>query len=299
MGLKILLDGKLVDEKDAKISVFDHGLLYGDGVFEGIRAYSGKVFRLNDHIDRLYDSARFITLKIPVSKKKMIEDILKTLRANRLEDAYIRVVVTRGIGDLGLDPRKCPRATYFVIADRISLYPREFYEKGLKICTVSVRRNLPEALNPRVKSLNYLNNILAKIEGNSRGVPEALMLNNSGFVAECTGDNIFIVKNGEITTPPASVGVLDGITQAAIMEIAEKSGIKVRREVFTRYCLFTADECFLSGTAAEIVPVVEVDDRKIADGKPGPITKKLRAEFKKIVKKTGTPIWRKENRSSK
>ncbi|MCD6413628.1 MAG: branched-chain-amino-acid transaminase [Elusimicrobia bacterium] len=291
MALKILLNGKLVGEKDAKISVFDHGLLYGDGVFEGIRAYSGKVFKLKEHIDRLYDSARYIMLKIPVSKRKMSEDILKTLRANSLKDAYIRVVVTRGVGDLGLDPIKCPQATYFVIADRIALYPREFYEKGLKICTVSTRRNLPEALNPRVKSLNYLNNILAKIEGNIRGVPEALMLNNSGFVAECTGDNVFIVKNGEIRTPPASVGVLEGITQATVIELAKKFRIKVRREIFTRYCLFTADECFLSGTAAEIVPVIEVDNRKIADGRPGSITKKLMLEFRKVVKRSGTSIY--------
>ena len=204
MGLRILLNGKLVDEKDAKISVFDHGLLYGDGVFEGIRAYNGRVFRLKEHIQRLYDSANAIMLKIPVSQEKMISEILRTLRANSLKDAYIRVVVTRGVGDLGLDPVKCPKPTYFIIADKIILYPKEFYEKGLKIATVSVRRNIPEAINPRIKSLNYLNNILAKIEGRQRGVVEALMLNRDGYVAECTGDNIFIVKNEVMITPPFS-----------------------------------------------------------------------------------------------
>jgi len=293
MGLRILLNGKLVDEKDAKISVFDHGLLYGDGVFEGIRAYNGRVFRLKEHIQRLYDSANAIMLKIPVSQEKMISEILRTLRANSLKDAYIRVVVTRGVGDLGLDPVKCPKPTYFIIADKIILYPKEFYEKGLKIATVSVRRNIPEAINPRIKSLNYLNNILAKIEGRQRGVVEALMLNRDGYVAECTGDNIFIVKNEVMITPPFSAGVLEGITQNAVIEKSIKFGFKVKRELFTRYCVFTADECFLTGTAAEIIPVVEVDGRQIGDGKPGKITKKLINEFRKLTKKQGTPIYKK------
>jgi len=251
MGLKILLDGKLVEKEDAKISVFDHGLLYGDGVFEGIRAYNGRVFRLKEHIQRLYDSANAIMLEIPISQDKMISEVLRSLRANSLRDAYIRVVVTRGVGDLGLDPVKCPKATYFIIADKVALYPKEFYEKGLKIATVSVRRNIPEAVNPRIKSLNYLNNILAKIEGRQRGVVEALMLNRDGYVAECTGDNVFIIKNRVIITPPFSAGALEGITQNAVVEIARKLGFKVKRELFTRYCIFTADECFLTGTAAQ------------------------------------------------
>jgi len=293
MGLKILLDGKLVEKEDAKISVFDHGLLYGDGVFEGIRAYNGRVFRLKEHIQRLYDSANAIMLEIPISQDKMISEVLRSLRANSLRDAYIRVVVTRGVGDLGLDPVKCPKATYFIIADKVALYPKEFYEKGLKIATVSVRRNIPEAVNPRIKSLNYLNNILAKIEGRQRGVVEALMLNRDGYVAECTGDNVFIIKNRVIITPPFSAGALEGITQNAVVEIARKLGFKVKRELFTRYCIFTADECFLTGTAAEIIPVVEVDGRQISDGKPGKITKKLISEFRKLTKKEGTPIYRK------
>ncbi len=290
MGLKILLDGELVDKENAKISVFDHGLLYGDGIFEGIRAYSGRVFRLKEHIDRLYDSAKVLMLEIPVDKKKMIDDIRVTLKANSLTDAYIRVVVTRGAGDLGLDPRKCPKASYFIIADKISLYPDELYEKGMEIATVSTRRNIPEALNPRVKSLNYLNNIMAKIEGTQRGVAEALMLNSQGFVAECTGDNIFIIKNGVLITPPAAAGALLGVTQEAVIGLAEARKIEVRKEFFTRYCIFTADECFLTGTAAEIIPVVALDGRTIASGKPGEITLKLIADFRKLTKSSGEVI---------
>ncbi|MFH1352738.1 MAG: branched-chain-amino-acid transaminase [bacterium] len=288
--LKILLDGKLVDEREAKISVFDHGLLYGDGVFEGIRAYSGRVFRLKEHVDRLFDSAKAIMLNIPVSKKKMMEEILATLRANSLRDAYIRVVVTRGKGDLGLDPVKCPRPSYFIIADKIALYPKEFYEKGLKIATVSIRKNIPEAINPRIKSLNYLNSILAKIEGRQRGVEEALLLNKDGFVAECTGDNIFIVSRGKLVTPHYSAGALEGITQQAVIYLAGKNKMEVHREFFTRFCIFTAEECFLTGTAAEIIPVIEVDGRKIGDGKPGKITRRLISEFRRLVKTTGAPI---------
>ncbi|MDO9513990.1 MAG: branched-chain-amino-acid transaminase [Elusimicrobiota bacterium] len=290
MGLKILLDGQLVEKENAKISVFDHGLLYGDGIFEGIRAYSRRVFRLKEHIDRLYDSAKVIMLEIPVDKEKMAADIKTVLRANSLSDGYIRVVVTRGVGDLGLDPRKCPKASYFIIADNISLYPEELYRKGMEIATVSTRRNIPEALNPRVKSLNYLNNIMAKIEGTQRGVAEALMLNSQGYVAECTGDNIFIIKDGVITTPPASAGALLGVTQEAVIELAWKRKIEVRKELFTRYCVFTADECFLTGTAAEIIPVVALDGRKIGDGKPGGITTGLIADFRKLANSTGEVI---------
>ncbi|MBA3052434.1 branched-chain-amino-acid transaminase [bacterium] len=290
MGLKILLDGQLVEKENAKISVFDHGLLYGDGIFEGIRAYSGRVFRLKEHIDRLYDSAKVIMLEIPVDKEKMAADIKTVLRANSLTDGYIRVVVTRGVGDLGLDPRKCPKASYFIIADNISLYSDELYKNGLEIATVSTRRNIPESLNPRVKSLNYLNNIMAKIEGTQRGVAEALMLNSQGYVAECTGDNIFIIKDGVITTPPASAGALLGVTQEAVIELARKRKIEVRKELFTRYCVFTADECFLTGTAAEIIPVVALDGRKIGDGKPGGITTGLIADFRKLANSTGEVI---------
>ncbi|PIV19342.1 MAG: branched-chain-amino-acid transaminase [Elusimicrobia bacterium CG_4_10_14_3_um_filter_49_12_50_7] len=290
MGLKILLDGQLLEKDNAKISVFDHGLLYGDGIFEGIRAYSGRVFRLKEHIDRLYDSAKVIMLQMPVDKKKMSDDIKAVLRANSLSDAYIRVVVTRGVGDLGLDPRKCPKASYFIIADKISLYPDEFYENGLEIATVSTRRNIPESLNPRVKSLNYLNNIMAKIEGTQRAVPEALMLNAQGYVAECTGDNIFIIRDAVITTPPASAGALLGVTQEAVIELAGKRKIEVRKELFTRYCVFTADECFLTGTAAEVIPVVALDGRKIGSGKPGDITLKLIADYRKLTKSSGEAI---------
>ncbi|PIU18059.1 MAG: branched-chain-amino-acid transaminase [Elusimicrobia bacterium CG08_land_8_20_14_0_20_44_26] len=290
MSLQILIDGRFFDKNDAKISVFDHGLLYGDGVFEGIRAYSGRIFKLKEHIDRLYDSAKAIMLKPPVAKKKMIQDIRKTLRKNSLRDAYIRVVVTRGAGDLGLDPNKCPSASYFIIADKIVLYPKELYDKGLSIASVSVRRNIPEALNPRVKSLNYLNNILAKIEGTQRGVPEALMLNAQGFVAECTGDNIFIVKDGVLITPPSSAGALMGITQETVIALAEKSGLRVKEELFTRYCIFTADECFLTGTAAEVIPVVNVDGRIIGDGKPGKITCMLISKFRRLAGTTGVLI---------
>jgi len=290
MGLKILLDGQLLEKDNAKISVFDHGLLYGDGIFEGIRAYSGRVFRLKEHIDRLYDSAKVIMLQMPVDKKKMSDDIKAVLRANSLSDAYIRVVVTRGVGDLGLDPRKCPKASYFIIADKISLYPDEFYENGLEIATVSTRRNIPESLNPRVKSLNYLNNIMAKIEGAQRAVPEALMLNAQGYVAECTGDNIFIIRDAVITTPPASAGALLGVTQEAVIELAGKRKIEVRKELFTRYCVFTADECFLTGTAAEVIPVVALDGRKIGSGKPGDITLKLIADYRKLTKSSGEAI---------
>jgi len=289
--LKIYLNGKIVKKEEAKISVFDHGLLYGDGVFEGIRAYNGRVFRLDKHIDRLYNSAKVIMLKIPLTKKELVNAILKTLRANKLKDAYIRVVVTRGEGDLGLDPNKCPNPSVFIITDRIALYPKKLYENGLKIITVSIRRNIPEAINPRIKSLNYLNNILAKIEAGLKGYPEALMLNKDGYVTECTGDNIFIFRDNILMTPPFHVGVLRGITREAVMEIASKKlKLKVKENVFTRFHLYTADECFLTGTAAEVIPVTEIDGRIIGDGKVGKITKKIMKEFKLLVKKQGTKI---------
>lgn len=289
--MKIYLDGKFVDKEEAKISVFDHGLLYGDGVFEGIRAYNGRVFKLKEHIDRLFNSARAIMLHIPNTKEGVEEIVLETLRVNKLKDAYIRLVVTRGVGDLGLDPLKCSKPTIFCIADKIKLYPEEYYKKGLEIVIVSTRRNIPEAINPSIKSLNYLNNILGKIEANRAGVPEAIMLNSEGYVAECTGDNIFVLKGNTLITPPTWAGALDGITRQTVMEIAnDKLKLLVKEDLMTCYHLYTADECFLTGTAAEIVPVVKIDSRVIGDGKPGKVTLKLIKEFHKLTKTTGVLI---------
>jgi branched-chain amino acid aminotransferase len=287
MSLKIYIDGKFYQKEDAKVSVFDHGLLYGDGVFEGIRTYDGLIFKLKEHIDRLYQSAHAIMLEIPMGKDEMVEAIKKTLRENEMKDAYIRLLVTRGIGDLGLDPRKCLRPTIVIITDKIKLYPQEFYEKGLEIVTISTQRNIHEAVNPQIKSLNYLNNILAKVEAINAGVEEAIMLNSEGYVAECTGDNIFIVKCGALFTPPVHSGVLRGITRGAVIDIAHLKEIPVHEEVLTRYDLFNADEMFLTGTAAEIIPVVRMDRRKIGDGKPGKMTLKLITEFHKLTKIDG------------
>lgn len=292
MSIQIYVDGKYYPKEEAKISVFDHGFLYGDGVFEGIRAYNGRVFKLKEHIDRLYNGARGVMINIPLTKEEMTEVVLETLRRNQLRDAYIRLVISRGAGDLGLDPKKCSKPTVVCIADKIVLYPEELYEKGMEIITAATRRNRPEGVNPQMKSLNYLNNIMAKLEANLAGAPEALLLNNEDYVAECTGDNIFIVKNGVLITPPPYVGILVGITRNAIIEAAERLGIKVEEKVFTRYEVFTADECFLSGTAAEAVPVVKVDGRPIADGKPGPITKQIIKEFKELIKTEGTEIYK-------
>lgn len=292
MSIQIYVDGQYYPKEEAKISVFDHGFLYGDGVFEGIRAYNGRVFKLKEHIDRLYNGARGIMINIPLTKEEMFEVVLETLRRNQLQDAYIRLVISRGAGDLGLDPKKCSKPTVVCIADKIVLYPEELYENGMEIITAATRRNRPEGVNPQMKSLNYLNNIMAKLEANLAGAPEALLLNNEDYVAECTGDNIFIVKNGVLITPPPYVGILVGITRNAIIETAGRLGIKVEEKVFTRYEVFTADECFLSGTAAEAVPVVKVDGRPIADGKPGPITKQIIKEFKELIKTDGTEIYK-------
>jgi branched-chain amino acid aminotransferase len=292
VGLIIYLDGKYVPEEEAVVSVFDHGLLYGDGVFEGIRAYHGRVFKLKEHIDRLYESAQTIKLNIELTKEEMTEVVLETLRRNNLQDGYIRLVVSRGKGDLGLDPRKCAKSFVFCIAAGIQLYPEELYEKGLSIVTVATRRNIPEAMNPRVKSLNYLNNIMAKIEATLAGVPEALMLNNEGYVAEATGDNVFIVKNGVLITPPPFVGLLEGITRNAVMELARAKGIKVEERVFTRHDVYIADECFLTGTAAEVIPVVSVDGRQIGDGKPGKMTLELIKDFRELTKVDGPAIFK-------
>lgn len=290
MDLKIYIDGQHYSKNDARISVFDHGFLYGDGVFEGIRAYNGRVFRLTEHIDRLYDSAKAILLNIPVSKEEMEKIVLDTLRINNLRESYIRLVVSRGVGDLGLDPRKCPKASIICIAASITLYPKEYYEEGLKIVTVATRRNIPEAVNPRIKSLNYLNNILAKMEATRQGAIEAIMLNQDGYVAECTGDNLFIVKKGELITPPSYIGALEGITKDAVMEIARILNVPVSEKVFTRYEVYTADECFLTGTAAEVIPVTEVDGRTIGTGTVGEVTLKLKEAYHRKTQEEGTPI---------
>jgi branched-chain amino acid aminotransferase len=284
MSLKVYLNGKLVDKEKAAVSVYDHGLLYGDGVFEGIRSYAGKVFRLQEHLDRLWCSAKAIWLEIPISKAEMAKAIEETLAENDIEDGYIRVVVTRGCGTLGLDPDKCSEPQVIVIADYISLYPEEVYRKGLEIITVSTVRNHPAALSPRIKSLNYLNNILAKIEGKQAGCVEALMLNHKGEVAECTGDNVFLVRDGVLLTPPNEAGILEGVTRALVIELARKAGIEVREVPLTKHDVYIADECFLTGTAAEVVSVVKVDARTIGDGAPGPITRQLAESFRKLTR---------------
>jgi len=284
VGLKVYVNGEFCDKEQASISVFDHGLLYGDGVFEGIRAYNGKVFRSQEHVDRLYDSARAIALEIPLTKEQMAAAIRRTLEVNGLSDAYIRLIVTRGIGDLGLDPYKCIDPCVIIIADSIALYPPELYRKGLELVTVSTVRNHPNAVNPRIKSLNYLNNILAKIECIQAGVSEAIMLNQEGHVAECTGDNIFTVRGGVVLTPSVHAGMLEGITRRVVMELAGQAGIEAREITMTRFDLYVADECFLTGTAAEIAPVVRIDSRTIGDGKPGPVTLKLLGMFQDLTK---------------
>jgi branched-chain amino acid aminotransferase len=279
MALKIWLGDKLVDEQDAKISVFDHGLLYGDGVFEGIRVYSGRVFELDAHIDRLYNSAKGIRLDIPMSREKLIGAIHKTVEANGVVDGYIRLVVTRGVGTLGLNPFTCENSTVFIIADNIQLYPEELYGKGMKIISATTVRNHPLAIPPQVKSMNYLNNILAKIEALDNNVPEAIMYNHEGYVAEATGDNVFIVRKGVIYTPPAEAGALEGITREVVIRLAKKEGIEVVEKNLTRFDLYISNEMFLTGTAAEVIGIVEIDGRVIGDGRPGPVTKQLRDKF--------------------
>ncbi len=284
MSLKIYINGELFDKEDAKISVYDHGLLYGDGVFEGIRSYAGKVFRMTEHLDRLWNSAKAIWLEIPMSKPEMAKAIEDTLAVNGIRDGYIRVLITRGVGTLGLDPNRCEQPQVVIIADKIALYPAELYQQGLKIVTVSVMRNHPAALNPRIKSLNYLNNILAKIEGLQAGCIEALMLNHKGEIAECTGDNIFLVRQGRLLTPSIDAGALEGITRDAVIGLAGQLGIEVREIPLTKHDVYIADECFLTGTAAEVVPVVTVDSRTIGDGAPGPITRTLMARFHDLTR---------------
>ncbi len=288
--MKIYLDGAFVDSSEAKISVFDHGLLYGDGIFEGIRLYGGNVFRLDAHLERLEYSAKALMLKMPWSRAEIAEAICECCRINHLQDGYIRLVVTRGVGDLGLSPWLCPKPSIFIIADKIALYPKEYYVKGLEIATVPTRRTNAAALSPAVKSLNYLNNILAKIEARQYGVLEAIMLNDQGFVAECTGDNIFIVHKGTIYTPSAQQGALRGITRDAIFEIARELGVPMQEHDLTRYDVWNADECFLTGTGAEVIPVVKLDGRDIGDAKPGPIFAKVLEAFRSRVLTEGTRI---------
>ena len=289
--MKIYIDGKYYDERNAKISVFDHGLLYGDGIFEGIRAYNGRVFKLKEHIDRLFYSAKAILLEIPMAHADLMAATVETCRQNRIRDGYIRLVVTRGAGTLGLNPRSCKQPSVIIIAGKIQLYPQELYQQGMDIITVPTTRNLHSALNPAIKSLNYLNNILAKIEANNAGCEEAIMLNAEGFVAECTGDNIFVVKEGHLLTPPLSAGALYGITRRTVMELAAQAGLAVSEPDLTRYDLFNADECFLTGTAAEIMPVVKIDGRTIGAGKPGPVTRNLVTKYHTLTKASGQPIY--------
>src|SRR5947209_7776175 len=288
---KIYIDGRFFAEQDAKVSVFDHGLLYGDGIFEGIRFYNGRVFRLDEHLDRLWDSARSICLEVPMSQRAMTEAVLETTRQNDLRDGYVRLIVTRGVGNLGLNPEQCKTPSVIIITAQIALYSEEMYKRGLTVVTVATRRTNPSALNPAVKSLNYLNNVMARIEANQAHADEALMLNDEGNVAECTADNVFIVKRGQIFTPPITAGALRGITRAVVFEIAAETGIKVSETDITRHDVFIADECFLTGTAAEIIPVVKADGRPIGTGKPGPITARMIARFREMTRETGTAIY--------
>ncbi|MGJ8655185.1 MAG: branched-chain-amino-acid transaminase [Akkermansiaceae bacterium] len=286
---KIWLDGKIIDKADATISVFDHGLLYGDGIFEGIRMYSGKVFRLDEHIDRLFSSARSILLKLPWTKEEVIQATIDTIKANELTDGYVRLVITRGVGGLGLNPYLCPTPSMFIIAANIQLYSDDSYENGLDLITCATRRPTPASLSPQVKSLNYLNNVMAKIECIQAGVMEGIMLNEQGYVAECTGDNVFIVKKGVVYTPPVSDGSLDGITREVIFDLCESEGIEIREASMTRHDVFICEEAFLTGTAAEVIPFVKLDQRVIGDGTPGPLTRRLITAFRKLANSEGTP----------
>jgi branched-chain amino acid aminotransferase len=290
MAQVIYLNGNYVSKEDATVSVYDHGFLYGDGIFEGIRLYNGNIFKCKEHLDRLYDSAKSIMLNIPISQAEMEQVLVETIRKNELANGYIRLVVSRGPGDLGLDPRRSPKANIIIIVEQLSIYPEEAYINGLKTVSVSTRRNVPDALNPKIKSLNYLNNILVKIQANLAGVGEAIMLNSQGYVAEGSSDNIFIIKRGIVYTPPCYCGALEGITRAAIMEICEKVGYKVKEEPFTLHDVYVADEVFFTGTAAEVIAVREVDARTIGEGKAGPITTHLLKEFRKIVDIDGVKI---------
>jgi branched-chain amino acid aminotransferase len=291
MNLRIYIDGNFYDQAEAKISVFDHGLLYGDGVFEGIRFYNDRVFRLDEHIDRLWDSARAVAIDLPMSKSELIAATLETIRQNDLHDGYIRLIVTRGVGSLGLSPDTCRRPSIIIIAATIALYPEDLYHKGLTMVTCATRRTPPAALSPRVKSLNYLSNILAKLEAQNAGAGEGLMMNEQGYVTECTGDNIFVVKKGEISTPPLNSGILAGVTRAVVFELAENLHIRTVERDLIRHDIYTADECFLTGTAAEVIPAVQLDRRLIGNGQPGAVTLRLIESFRELTRATGTPIY--------
>jgi branched-chain amino acid aminotransferase len=288
---KIYIDGQFYDHADAKISVFDHGLLYGDGVFEGIRFYNGRVFRMEEHMERLWESARSICIEIPMSRRDLDAALLETIRQNDLRDGYVRLVVTRGVGNLGLNPAQCKRSSIIIIAAKVALYPEEVYRRGLTVVTVATRRMGPATLNPAIKSLNYLNNILARIEANLSQADEALMLNDAGNIAECTADNVFIVKRGQIMTPPITAGALRGITRSVVFDIAAELGIKISEPDLTRHDLYIADEAFLTGTAAEVIPMVRVDGRIIGNGEAGAITTRTIARFRELTRKSGTPIF--------
>lgn len=289
-GMKIYLDGKFVDAADAKVSVFDHGLLYGDGIFEGIRLYSGNIFRLDEHLERFEYSAKSILLKLPLTRAELSAAVCESCCQNGLRDGYIRMVATRGVGDLGLSPWLCPKPTIFIVADKIALYPAEYYDKGLEIITAATRRWSPDALPPTVKSLNYLNNIMAKLEARQAGALEAIMLNDQGYVAECTGDNLFIVHKGALITPAASQGALKGITRDAVFDIARELGVPISENNLTRYDVWNADECFLTGTGAEVIPVVKLDGREIGTGRPGALTQRVLASYRRLVLTQGTKI---------
>lgn len=289
--MKVYINGKYRDEAEACISVFDHGLLYGDGIFEGIRAYNGRIFKLKEHIDRLFCSAKAILLNIPMSHAELMQAVVQTCRQNDVRDGYIRLVVTRGVGTLGLNPNRCKDPSVIIIAGKIQLYPLELYENGMEIITVPTVRNLHSALNPAIKSLNYLNNILAKIEANNSGCEEAIMLNAEGFVAECTGDNVFIVKENHLLTPPLTAGALYGITRRVVLEMATELGLQASETNLSRYDLFNADECFLTGTGAELVPVVRIDGRTVGTGKPGKMTHRLVQQYRALTKMSGEPIY--------
>jgi len=281
--MQVYIDGKFFPQSKASVSVYDHGFLYGDGVFEGIRIYNNNIFMLNEHIKRLYDSANAIRLKIPLSKTELRKAVEQAHKVNGLKNGYIRLIITRGIGDLGIDTRTCPKPSVVIIVDKITLYPEKFYKNGMEIITASTQRTSVSALNPQIKSMNYLNNILAKIEAENAGVNEALMLNTSGNVVECSGDNIFIYRNDTLITPPTFIGALNGVTRGIVMKLAEQEGLKVEELIFSRHEVYTSDECFLTGTAAEIIPVIKLDGREIGNGKPGKITTRLINKFKKFT----------------
>lgn len=287
----IYLDGEFVTKENAKVSVFDHGFLYGDGIFEGIRIYNGNIFKCKEHLDRLYDSAKSIDLVIPLAYDELLEAMAETIRRNDMRNGYIRIVVSRGAGNLGLDPRRCPKPTVLIIVEQLAIYSEEAYLNGLKAVSVAQRRNIPDALNPKIKSLNYLNNILVKIQSNFAGADEAIMMNAQGYVTEGSGDNIFIVKNGVVTTPPCYLGALEGITRQAIIDLCDKLGIKLKEEPFSMHDVYIADEVFFTGTAAEVIAAREIDGRMIGKGQAGPITLQLLEEFRRIVDQNGYKVW--------